>query len=209
MSYYLKRIANEVAEEIHTQGLRVFMGESGTYGFFTNQIGTRVVSFQVRLGVVSFSGNYKTDTPSRAGNGWQLGELLPCATPDDKSMLEQTAPDWALGSAKVIRYTTLEDHLHTYLKSSRYQPYKRDYDLVSFFAYELYQPVRGKLTDKWQSLSEIQERYHGDFPEEVQQVLNTYVELIGGVERMTEQLTSAGDQPSGFGTLYRLHTRGM
>ncbi len=111
-----QEIVRELAEEMLAAGFRVFLAESGTHGFYTNREGTRVVSFQYRLvgSGVEFSGNYKSEDPARWGTGW-------CIETSDKvnfkEILNATPPRWA---ATAYMFTTLDQHLETYQRSSKY-----------------------------------------------------------------------------------------
>ena len=103
----------DVVKDILSNGWRVFIAERGHYGFFTNDTGERVISFQLNLGVVIWNGNYKTSNPKRTGGGWRL-------QPDTyKNMFYAQPPYWAVGGEK-WKYTTLEMHLKTFQKSSKY-----------------------------------------------------------------------------------------
>jgi hypothetical protein len=104
---YKKRIALEFSEDCKQKGFDAYIAKSGTYGFITN--GKRVVSFQVDLGL-SLSGNYK---PSfEGGTGWRMREEIGI-----EEAMDTNAPRWA--NANPI-YTTPEEHLHMYQKSSEY-----------------------------------------------------------------------------------------
>lgn len=116
----MARIANykteataQLAQEIKAAGFRVFLAESGTYGFYTNADGSRVTCFQYDLGGFRFSGNYKTDQPRMTGTGW---EVLKGSFAD---MNAEYPPSWATRQSK-WSFTTLEQHLATYQASSRY-----------------------------------------------------------------------------------------
>jgi len=101
-------------------GLRPLLAHTGTYGIFTDAEGARVVSFQVDLGGIVLSGNYKSEEPRITGTGWRIGTWKP----DDNlvDILKSTAPHWAT-SGIPFRYTTLADHLKTYQASSKYEEY--------------------------------------------------------------------------------------
>ena len=107
----------ELVKELHKEGLRVFLSKAGTYGFFTNTEGNRVVSFGKNYFAIDFSGNYITDNPKQTGTCWRLNSENFSSY---KDLLKCSAPPWALGAAKIIRYTTLEDKLKQYGKSSGY-----------------------------------------------------------------------------------------
>ncbi|WYW04202.1 hypothetical protein Kallioja_00004 [Pseudomonas phage vB_PpuP-Kallioja] len=110
---YKTEAVAKLAQEIKAAGFRVFIAESGTYGFYTDTDGSRLVSFQFDLGGFKFTGNYKTDQPRQCGTGWGL---------EDGSyhhMFNQHAPRWAVRDAN-WQFTTLAEHLKTYQSSSRY-----------------------------------------------------------------------------------------
>ena len=117
MGNYKQDMIREIAEDIKKAGFRVFLAASGTYGFFTDAEGSRVISFQTEILSLSFSGNYKTDNPKGTGSGWQILEGYP---KDFSEIFNSYPPHWAVGSAK-WKFTTLDQHLATYQKSSKYQ----------------------------------------------------------------------------------------
>lgn len=104
----------QLAREIKKAGFRVFIAASGTYGFYTDALGQRVVQFQFDLGGFTFNGNYKTDQPSQTGTGWRLeGSTF-------TGMFNQCPPDWAVRSGITWKFTTLEQYLKTYQSSSKF-----------------------------------------------------------------------------------------
>ena len=107
----------ETATKIKAAGFRVFLAESGTYGFFTDETGERVVSFQLDLLQTTFSGNYKTDRPASTGTGWRISDQ---DTGDYRGMFAEYPPRWAVGDAK-WKFTTLDQHLSMYQSSSHYR----------------------------------------------------------------------------------------
>lgn len=112
MSYKVEAV-KELANEIKAAGFRVFIAKSGTYGFYTDTAGSKVVCFQFDLGGFTFSGNYKSNNP-QSGTGWGL-------VPDSfKAMFAQCPPSWAIPSGYAFKFTTLEQHLKTYQASSQY-----------------------------------------------------------------------------------------
>lgn len=118
MSYEIERQrAYEIAKAIHDQGFRVFLAERGTYGFFTDAEGSRVISFQCNGVTDSVSGNYVTKDGRKTGTGWRIADSI------DPELAQQYfdmyAPSWAVGSTE-WRFATLEDHLARYGDSSRY-----------------------------------------------------------------------------------------
>jgi hypothetical protein len=118
MSYKVEAVA-QLAQEIKAAGFRVFIAKSGTYGFYTDEAGSRVVCFQFDLGGFKFSGNYKTDQPRSTGTGWGFGEAASVSAESLDSMLKSNPPQWAVRGAN-WQLTTLEQHLKTYQASSVY-----------------------------------------------------------------------------------------
>ena len=113
---YKVESTKELAAEIKAAGFRVFLAERGTYGFYTDAEGTRVVSFQYDLCGFKFSGNYNS---KRCGSGWGLGETGEVSEAGIKAMFESGPPLWATRGEQVS-LTTLAQHLKTYQSSSRY-----------------------------------------------------------------------------------------
>lgn len=97
----------DFALDCKQKGFDAYLAKRGTYGFITD--GKRVVSFQVDLSL-SLSGNYK---PSRiSGTGWKMEDGISI-----EEAMTTDAPRWA--NANPV-YTTPEEHLATYQKSSQY-----------------------------------------------------------------------------------------
>lgn len=113
MSNYKIEAVKALAQEIKADGFRVFIAKSGTYGFYTDADGSRLVSFQLDLGGFNFTGNYKTDQPRSTGTGWQLVQNRTY-----KEMFNE-CPTWSLRGAS-WKFTTLAQHLATYQASSVY-----------------------------------------------------------------------------------------
>jgi len=121
MTIYDKQIIGDLASQLHDFGFRVFLAEKGTYGFYTNKEGSRVVSFESDLGNVSFGGNYRPlnlHEGRLVGTGWRMENVS-----HDKAgfvgALNRNAPVWATQGIKV-KYETLDDHLKLYGRSSNY-----------------------------------------------------------------------------------------
>lgn len=117
MGNYKKEMIAELAAKIQKAGFRVFLAAKGTYGFYTDKEGTRVISFQVDLCHISFSGNYITDRPRQTGTGWRITDDI---VNDFKEVFNASPPNWATCGA-TWRFTTIEDHFNRYLKSSKYK----------------------------------------------------------------------------------------
>ena len=107
---------NETAGKIKAAGYRVFLSESREYGFYTDKNGTKVVSFQTDLSGIPFSGNYKTSKPMTTGTGWRIADN---DNGNYRKMFNAMPPSWAVHDSQ-WSFTTLEQHLKTYQKSSRY-----------------------------------------------------------------------------------------
>lgn len=112
MSNWKVEATAKLAQDIKAAGFRVWLAKSGTYGFYTDETGSRVVSFQLDLGGFNFTGNYKTDQPRQTGTGWQLVQ-------GGRTFAEMfnECPTWSLRGAS-WKFTTLEQHLKTYGQSS-------------------------------------------------------------------------------------------
>jgi hypothetical protein len=123
---YKRETIEELAKNLIAAGYRVFISKTGTYGFYTDKEGTKIISFQMDLLSVSASGNYKTSEPSRTGGGWQITDCFSCFNRypsvnkvEADKVFNAYPPSWALGSA-TFKYTTLEQHLKQYGQSSGY-----------------------------------------------------------------------------------------
>lgn len=110
----INQIIFEYAQEAVKKGFRVFISESGNYGFFTDKEGKKVISFGNQYGVIKLSGNYKTNMPYICGTGWGIYGYK---TPEEA--YKEYAPNWATQES-VWSYTTLEQYLETYQKSSKF-----------------------------------------------------------------------------------------
>lgn len=117
-----------LADHLFKLGYHVYLSSGKDYGFFTDQTGDRVCSFQVDFYSVKFSGNYATDNMRSTGTGWRIApdllvnDLVTHNAEYFWKMLTATAPHWAVGNAKV-KYSTLRDHLRQYGRSSGYAEY--------------------------------------------------------------------------------------
>lgn len=113
---YEQDLIDSLVAEIKAAGFRVFLAERGTYGFYTNEAGSSIVSFQIDLGTINFSGNYESE---QSGTGWRLD------TSDFESMLKAMPPQWAVGrETRAVRMITLADHLKRYQSSSKFTEVK-------------------------------------------------------------------------------------
>lgn len=108
---------NAIAAKLAAWGFKVWRAERGTHGFYSDDTGARVVSFQTTGGQIRISGNYAATRGS--GTGWHIADNAPW----DKSMaqdwLTMGAPAWA-NRAPV--YVTVAEHMAIYGKSSGFAP---------------------------------------------------------------------------------------
>jgi len=114
MNYKQKEI-QELSQDLKSKGFRVWLAENGEYGFYSDKSAGHIVSFQINLGVISYSGNYKSRSHSGCGSGWILSSGLSYA-----AMLKDTPPFWAIRD-NLVKFCTVQDHLEQYGKSSRFE----------------------------------------------------------------------------------------
>lgn len=123
MSNYKKEALIVLAMEIKANtGYRVFLSErvGCSHGFITNASGSRVVSFQLDILSVSFSGNYKSKS---CGTGWRMDgvevEHVTNKESLDRIFDNNSVPLWATKGEKV-KLVTLDEHLKIYGQSSMF-----------------------------------------------------------------------------------------
>lgn len=109
------KLVQRIAEKLHSYGFNVYLSKSKDHGFYTN--GQKVVSFGSPWNwALNFSGNYK---PGNSGTGWCIAREISDITEEQAhDFINATAPEWT-GNRNPI-YTTPEQHLATYCKSSGY-----------------------------------------------------------------------------------------
>lgn len=123
---YKQEGALDFALEAIKCGFRAFIAKSGTYGFYTDEEGTKVISFEYDFGGIKLSGNYKTSAPSQTGTGWRIYD--PSYDHCDENIIDafRAAPQqWAVRDA-TWKYTTLDQYLAQYQSSSRFEEVKAD-----------------------------------------------------------------------------------
>ena len=108
-----RAIIAALAEKISAAGFRTFIAESGTYGFYTDKEGARVVSFSLDFGSPKFAGNHVSKEPRSHGQGWVMESGVSFA-----DMLAADTPQWAGGGA--CRPKTLAEYQADYQSSSRF-----------------------------------------------------------------------------------------
>jgi len=106
----MSKLVDSLVKEISKSGFRVFLSGNGEYGFYTDALGSKLISFEVCYGVFKFSGNYKTDQPSQTGTGWVID------TVGFKDMFSAMPPSYAVGDSE-WRFQGVEEHLDTYSSS--------------------------------------------------------------------------------------------
>jgi hypothetical protein len=117
-------IAEDFAKRITALGFRVFIAKAGTYGFITDEAGSRVLSFSFNDGS-SLSGNYGPPS-TKSGTGWRIA-----ATPHDlhtaydvRNALYASPPEWTGNGWRKL--TTLDEYLAAYHASSRFEQVPHD-----------------------------------------------------------------------------------
>ena len=114
---YKQETIQELAAGIVKQGYRVFIAGSGEYGLYSDKEYSRVISFQLDYFRPTAGGNYKTSNPGSTGTGWRISNDFKAE--DAENVFNAYPPSWALKDAN-FEYTTLDEHLKTYLASSKY-----------------------------------------------------------------------------------------
>jgi hypothetical protein len=115
-----KQLIQYIASKLYRYRYIVYLSADGNHGFYTD--GTRVVSFGGPWStMVNFSGNYAPTIGS--GTGWRLADDQTDINEDQaRAYITAHAPSWA--GNRNPRYTTPEQHLKTYGKSSGFVEYK-------------------------------------------------------------------------------------
>ena len=110
-----KQLIRQIALSLKSYGFTVYLDKTGHYGFYTD--GIRCVSFGGHWEFsVDFSGNYISE---KDGTGWRIDDTKTSITEDEAHQyIKANAPKWA--TTETVRYTTPEQHLKTYGKSSGY-----------------------------------------------------------------------------------------
>jgi hypothetical protein len=113
-----KQLVQEASRKLIEYGYTVYVAKSGEYGFYTD--GKRVVCFGGCWNfALDYSGNYQPQDGT--GTGWQIAKELGVLTREQADQfIKANAPHWAVGN-RVMTYSTPEQHLATYGKSSGYE----------------------------------------------------------------------------------------
>jgi len=115
------REAIEYAQSIKALGFRVWLASNNTYGFISDSTGSRVLTWSTQDLAGKLGGCY--GPPSReSGTGWvhedfSMSELR--TAEDVEHYLYASPPSWAGRGWQYM--TTVEQHLATYARSSRYR----------------------------------------------------------------------------------------
>lgn len=114
-----KQLIQHIATKLSGFGFDVYVSNSGEHGFYTD--GSRVVSFGGHWRwLVDFSGNYQPTIES--GTGWQIAKEQTDITEDQaRAYIAENAPAWTKNKKPI--YTTPEQHLKTYGRSSGYKKF--------------------------------------------------------------------------------------
>ena len=114
MSYQQDAI-KEVVEKLKNEGFLVWVAESGLYGFYSGVSKKRVVYFEVKYGVVEYTGCYRPKKPGDGryiGTGWSIPFNGILSGNQYTTILDLAAPQWATNGLGVI-YNDVDNHLKT------------------------------------------------------------------------------------------------
>jgi hypothetical protein len=116
-----KQLVKDIAKQLTSYGYTVYLSSDGRHGFYTD--GTRCVSFGGNWNFcVDFSGNYRS---KKSGTGWGIAkEKVSIFEDEARDYIQSNAPSWA--TREHVTYTTPEQHLETYGKTSGYTQFKND-----------------------------------------------------------------------------------
>lgn len=118
MSNYQREYFLKVAQQITACGFTVYEAEGGTSGFYTDKEQTRVVSFEIALGVLKFSGNYEPNPEN--GSGWSMGEI-PLHEKALREALYSGVPHWIRFTKSELVFSTVQSYLDRYQSSSGFR----------------------------------------------------------------------------------------
>jgi hypothetical protein len=116
-----QQLIKDIAIQLTSYGYTVYLSDDGRHGFYTD--GTRCVSFGGSWSFcVDFSGNYLSN---KSGTGWSIAkEKVSISEDEARKYIQSNAPLWA--TREQVIYTTPEQHLKTYGRSSGYAQFKND-----------------------------------------------------------------------------------
>lgn len=121
MRYDIK-MCHDYAARLVSFGFRVWLSSKvgASHGFYSDDDGARVCTFQTTGGQVRFSGNYHAS--HGCGSGWCIEEHAPTDKLMARDFLHAFAPHWANPSPS---YTTVSEHLANYGQSSKYERFEQ------------------------------------------------------------------------------------
>lgn len=115
-----KQLILQTARTLKTYGYRAFIAERGTYCFYTNTEGTRVVSIGVEWGCLHVTGNYKSTRPLLSGRNWLITEMIDYISENQaEQFIAEEIPQWVKLISLQVAYTTLDEYLNAY-KASKF-----------------------------------------------------------------------------------------
>lgn len=116
---YDEKEALDFAYRIKALGFRVFLAEKGTYGYVTDETGSRVMCFSGTIWG-GLSGNYVANRGSVSG--WKMEtQLKDLQTKEDvEKALYALAPLWT-GVGHSVKYTTEKSYRNLYQDSSKFR----------------------------------------------------------------------------------------
>lgn len=113
---YKQKLVWEFSQHLTTKGFVAYIAKAGDYGFFTNAVGARCVSFYVNGGIVHLSGEYAASIND--GSSWPLdviGNVMQFSHASLDELLHTPAPRWA---NKNPAYTTAAAYLKNWHNTS-------------------------------------------------------------------------------------------
>ena len=119
---YQQEIIKEVVEKLKSEGFLVWVAESGLYGFYSDASKNRVVYFDVKYGVVVYSGCYRPKNPGHGryvGTGWSLPFNGILSGNEYATILGLTAPYWATNRLDILYHD-----VDSYLKTNKHSKYE-------------------------------------------------------------------------------------
>ena len=113
------------AERVSQMGFTVYIAKAGTYGFITDDSGSRVLSFSFN-GSCSLSGNYGPPS-TQSGTGWIMDRDDPYSlttAEETREALYEQPPHWARRNGVGWRYlSNVAQYLQQYGPSSQFTKY--------------------------------------------------------------------------------------
>lgn len=120
MSYQTQRDEAAVfAQRIKALGFKVYLAESGTHGFITDETESRVLNFGFGGVENTLGGNYWPHSTT-SGTGWRMDRTTDSLkTADDVRSALYAHPHFTTGGGWKT-FTTVKQHLSVYGASSKY-----------------------------------------------------------------------------------------